>query len=173
MDTQPGDIVLTHGHSLIHKGIRFAQNIRFRGERRRFAYWNHAAVVVGKHGEIIEAQARYGVRKASLAVEYADLHYDVVDVKQTQADRDEIVAFAESCLGQDYGFLTIISLMMWTSFGGKFIFGLDGTEICSGLAAQAQVRGTANFPRMPSMMMPADLAEYYEVERAPLSRSDP
>lgn len=158
--------MLTHGHTLVHRGIRVAQTIRFRGERRQFAYWNHAALVVGTKGEIIEAQARYGVRLSSLDVEYADRHYVIVDSCQSSEDRDEMVAFAASCVGQEYGFLTIIGLLGWVLFGGKLIIGLDGTEICSGLVAQALVRGTANFPKMPSMCMPADLAEYYDVRRA-------
>lgn len=165
-NTNPGDLVLTHGHSVVHRAIRAAQAVRFRGDRRPYAFFNHAAIIADRWGEVIEATAG-GVRRSHLASYTADgYQYVVVDAGADQHDRAQIVAFAESCLGQQYGFLTIAALLAWTVFGGKLVIGLDGTEICSGLAAQALVRDGANFPRQPTMCMPADLAEYFNVKGA-------
>jgi len=160
-DTRPGDLVLAHGSTLVHRAIRAAQAVRFRGARRRYAYWNHVAVIVGHRGELVEAMTS-GVRRSWLDAYTADARdYRVVNVGSTAPDRDEIVAFAESCVGQEYGFLTIVSILGWTLFGGHLIVGLDGTEICSGLAAQAVVRDGTIFTKNPASMMPADLAEHY------------
>lgn len=161
--TNPGDLVLTHGGSLVHQAIRAAQAIRFRGPRRKFTYWNHVAVVVGKHGEIVEAMPK-GVRRSHVEAYEADARdYQIVNVGSSDADRAQMVAFAESCVGQQYGFLTIVTLLVWVLFGGKLVLGLDGTEICSGLAAQAVVRDGTIFARNPAQMMPADIAEHYRV----------
>lgn len=164
VDLSPGDFILTHQNGIIYSLIRFGQRLRFRGADRSFAFWNHAALVVHSMGDIIEAHPR-GVRKANLYKEYNDKEYTVVKQTDiTDRDREQMIKFAESCVGQQYGFLTILSLGLWCIFGGKFNFSLDGTEICSGLVARALERNGEIFSRDPCREMPADLARHFQVK---------
>jgi uncharacterized protein YycO len=79
-------------------------------------------------------------------------------------DRAEAVAFAESQVGARYGYWEFLSIAISVLTGGKFVFALDGTFICSGLVARAQERGKAIFVD-PDHTMPADLAKAYTVPR--------
>jgi uncharacterized protein YycO len=160
---EPGDFILTHGTAAVNRGIRFGQKLRFRGERREYAFWNHAALVV-YGGNVIEALT-HGVTMNKLS-KYSDVEYTVVHIEASAEDRVQVCNFAQSCLGDRYGFLTIASLAVWTLFGGNIELSLDGTEICSGLVAQAVVRAGYIFKRDPSHMTPADLAEHFGVRRS-------
>lgn len=165
---KPGDFILTHGSSWVNRAIRFGQGIRFRGKNRTYAFWNHVAVVVGEDRQIVEAHGR-GVRRASLD-EYRHVRYAVVDVGASTEDRAEAVRFAEHCVGDPYGFFQIASLLGWLVTGGKLTIGMDGTEICSQLAARCAERAGAIFDRDPATVMPADFARHYDV-RAPRVRA--
>jgi hypothetical protein len=61
----PGDFILTHGPDWISRLIRFGQGIRYRGSDRQYAYWNHAALIVGPD-ELIEALG-HGVSRTTLS----------------------------------------------------------------------------------------------------------
>jgi uncharacterized protein YycO len=158
--TVAGDFVLTHGSTLLHKGIRAVQAVRFRGARRTFAYWNHVAMIVGPAGEIVEAHAS-GVRRANLNVEYLPCDALIIRLSAGRDDRRQAIAFAESCIGNSYSFVSILGLIAWTIFGGRLIIGLDGTEMCSGLVGQALCRYGTIFPLNPAMLLPAHIAEFY------------
>jgi len=161
---ETGDIVLTHGDHWTSKLIRFGQRLRFRGPRRDFARWNHAALVLDREGNLAEALSR-GVERTNLS-KYKGTDYYLVRVECSDEDRRQIAAFAESVLKHrtTYGWLTIVSLFFTLAFGSTFIIGKIGTAICSGFASEALVRTGAVFERPPSYMMPADLAEYFSVK---------
>jgi hypothetical protein len=165
--TTPGDFVLTHGHGIISGLIRFGQAIHFRGERSHYAHWTHCALIVGTNGEIVEARAG-GVHDANLNVEYAEKDRVIVRMDGSdQRDRDQAVAFAASCVGDRYGFLTIIGIAIWILCGGGLVIGLARTEICSVLVAEALTRYGVIWPRNPAMLMPAEIAEFYDVPTPP------
>jgi hypothetical protein len=160
----PGDFLLTHGNNFFDGFIRFGQALRFRGENKKYAWWSHAALIVSKKGDLIEAVGA-GVRQAHLS-EYRDVEYQLVRLNPAladQQDRDQAVRFAQSCLDQKYGSLTLISIVLSLLTGCKFSFGFEGQEICSGLVSRALERTYALFPHDPSHMMPADLAKYFNV----------
>jgi len=62
-----------------------------------------------------------------------------------------------------YGFMTIASVAISLVTGWRFIFGIDGQFICSGLVAGALERSATIFDRAPSNMMPADLAKHFNI----------
>ncbi|MGH2480864.1 MAG: hypothetical protein ACRDHW_14520 [Ktedonobacteraceae bacterium] len=161
---QPGDFILTHGNAWFNKFIRVGQGLRFRGKDRKYAYWDHAAIVVDEHGELIEA-AGPGVRRTDLS-QYQDIEYHLVclGTAVNATDRAEAVAFAEWSLGGPYGWLTIVCVAVGLLTGGGFTFGFEGQQICSGLVARAMERTSAIFDRNPEDIMPADLAKYYHVD---------
>ncbi len=151
----PGDFILCHKHGLVPAIIRAGQTVRARPGAR----WSHAAFVVAP-GTIVEALTRQVVRSPLTKYDHVEhrivhTHLDPVDVRQA-------VAFAESCVGQSYGFLTILGIALRFLTPGRGLwFGANGTEICSGLVAQALCRGWANFSVNPASCSPAELGEAY------------
>lgn len=160
----PGDFILTHGDGFYSRLIRFGQRLRIHGEDRKYTYWNHAAMVVGEQGELVEALGRGVVR--SKASDYLTREYTVVRVTASPEDRAQAVAFAEWTAERlsSYGWTTIVSISLTLLTGGKFSFFIDGEFICSGLVARALERTGAIFNRDPGHVMPADLAKYFQVD---------
>lgn len=162
---QRGDFILTHGKAWTSRIIRFGQRLRFVGESRKYARWNHAAILVDDEGALVEALGA-GVKRRHLSA-YEGTEYHLVRISASDADRDQVVAFAEWSLEQPYAFVTIVSIALSLLTGAKFTFAFDGQQICSGLVARALERTDAIFHRMPSHIMPADLAKYFGVEPPP------
>ena len=160
--TRPGDFILTHGDKLYDRLTQWAQSLRMYGKARKYTRWNHAALVVDTNGGIVEADGS-GVCLVNLS-KYQPAEYYLVRIDASDEDRAEEVAFARSCLGQPYGRVTICSIFLSLLTGTTLAFGLDGTEICSGLVAQALVRTNVIFDKDPTHIMPADLAKYFQVE---------
>jgi uncharacterized protein YycO len=163
-DYRPGDFILTHGSAFFSWLIRFGQSLRFRGEDSKFAYWNHAAMIVSSSGDLVEALGA-GVSRTHLD-KYTPKEFHLVSVEgiANDHDREQAVKFAEWCVGLPYGYMNIVSIALSLITGGKFTFGFDGHAICSGLVARALERTNAIFNRTPSHIMPADLAKYFNVD---------
>lgn len=161
---QPGDFLLTRGNSLTAKLIRFGQALRIHGEDRRYTYWNHAALVVGTDGQLVEAEGT-GVC-FSPAGKYRGRTFHLVEIQASEEDRRQVAEFGRWVAQEHsrYGFVTIVSVALTLLTGAKFSFFIDGQFICSGLVARAQERTNALFNRDPAHMSPADLAKYYQVE---------
>lgn len=158
-DFKPGDFILTFHDGFYSKLIRIGQSFRFRGKDRAYIKYTHTAMIINTEGDLIEALAT-GVTKSHIS-KYTPTEYIHVGILASDEDRNEILNFVTSCLGQQYGWLTILSIAITLLLGGKFSFNLDGTEICSGLVARALERTTAIFPENPTKIMPCQLAKYY------------
>jgi hypothetical protein len=160
-DPRPGDFLLCHRKGLVSALIRLGERIRPGGDPR----WSHAALIETPT-TIIEALTRGTVR--SPLSEYRQTEYAIVRTGLAGDDAAQAVAFARSCIGRRYGWLTIAAIVIRTLIPGRV---LDGTEICSGEVAQALCRGWANFDQNPASMTPSVLASYASaettVERAP------
>jgi hypothetical protein len=157
-----GDFILTHGEGFICELIRFGQRLRFTGDNARFAYWNHAALLVNPEGDLIEALGD-GIKKTHIS-KYTQKEYVVVSIEASDADRAEMLQFAESFLTMEYGYATFISIGLSLLTGLRFSFGFEGQFICSGLVARALERTQEIFQENPTSIMPATLAKYYGVE---------
>jgi hypothetical protein len=160
--TVPGDFVLTHGDAWTSRMIRFGQALRIHGDDRKYTFWNHAALIVGPDGSIVEALGA-GVKAGTLS-KYFGTTYHIVKIEATAADRAQVVRYAESQVGIPYGFLTIVSIAFGLMTGAKFTFDFEGQHICSGLVARSLERTDAIFNRSPEHIMPADLAKYYSLD---------
>lgn len=162
----PGDFLLTHANAWTSKLIRFGESWRYWGARRRYAHWSHAALFVGDNGDIVEALGN-GVQKRNVAV-YRDTEYHVIHLTAASSqDRSHAAQFAEQCINDAYGFLTILSLTITLATATKLYFGIDGQTICSALVARALERTGAIFQYDAWCMMPADLAEFFNVTPVP------
>src|SRR6266404_2914741 len=82
----PGDFILTHGSAFFSMLIRFGQRLRFRGKNRKFAWWNHAAMIVSKSGDLIEALGA-GVRATHID-KYKATEYHLVPLGTLADQRD-------------------------------------------------------------------------------------
>lgn len=161
-DLRPGDIVLVHTDHFVSKLIRFGQ--RGYGE---FSRWNHVAIVVasGEDPTLIEALTK-GVEENPLS-KYPAENVKLIPVQprglvltNTIDMRYNAALFAVSCKGEEYGFVTILAIALKTLFKGRFNFGVQGTSICSGLAARSLERLGYDFnPWDPAELTPAYLAK--------------
>jgi len=160
----PGDFILTHSNGLFGKLIRLGESLRYWGADRRYARWNHAALIASSGGDLIEALS-VGVIATHISrckeTEYylVHLHDEDADAR----DREQAVAYARYCLGEGYGWLTIGNIALALLTGCKFTFGIDGQVICSGLVARSLERTAIIFPGAASNISPADLAKQFGV----------
>lgn len=159
---RPGDFVVTHGHSVVSRAIRFGQRLRCPKE---FAAWNHAALVVSEDGEIAEALSE-GVERHHIS-RYEREDYYLARISASDEDRRQMMAFAESVLafrggrqGMAYAWLVIASIALNLLTGSRLVFGRSGTTICSGFVAEAMTRAGYIFRKPASHVMPAELAMF-------------
>lgn len=155
-----GDFILVNRQGVVPGLIRLGQWLR--PSQRPWARFSHVACIATPDGELIEALTR-GVVRSPLS-DYRDVSYVLVRAGLDEHDQAQALAFLQSCIGQRYGFLTDIGIALRFLTPGRGLwFGADGTQICSGMAAQMLVRGTANFKSNPASMAPAELGAYYRV----------
>ncbi len=161
---RPGDFILTHSSGIYGSLIRFGEAMRYWGRDKVFAHWSHAAIFVNDAGDIVEALGG-GVQRRNISV-YHGTEYVVVHLPPTTTplDRQQAVEFAEFCLNDPYGWLTIVSVALCLLTGAKFSFGVDGQQICSALVARCIERIGEIFPESePWHLAPADLAKHFDV----------
>lgn len=167
---QVGDIVLTHNaESFVSKLIRFGQRLRYRGEDTKFAWYNHAAVVVSPDGDLIEALG-HGIVKTHVT-RYDKEFYSYIDVGLNDSERTKVGQYAQrvSDLNSRYGYLQIIAIAISLLTGSHLQFSLRGQNICSGFAAESLRAGGYWFERKgqiasSSFITPADLAHAFGSE---------
>jgi hypothetical protein len=160
---RPGDLVLVHGGGWIGTLVHAFQVLRFHAHHERpYAYWSHAAIVTSPLGRVVEVGPR-GVIATSLET-YRNLDYHYVRVAASGARRVEAVRFAESCVGQRYGTLSVLALGFFTLIRCPIALPERGQHHCAALVARALERATGErFARTPVNMMPADFAKHYGV----------
>jgi hypothetical protein len=160
-----GYVVLVHGTHLMARLVRLGQRLRFTGDQRRYAWWNHVALVLDGEGNLAEALPT-GVMCTNIT-KYVGTDYYLIEVELSPQDEQEVVAFAQSVLDAPertkYDWWTIASLTISQLTGSRIVFGKIGTAICSGFVSEALVRAGAIFPRPPDYMTPADLADYFHI----------
>jgi hypothetical protein len=139
--------------------IQWGQALRFRGEDRRFAHWNHAVWV--SKPRLIEVSDAC-VHESDYE-KYRDIEITVVHSNLTELERKEADEFVRWVMERrpHFGFLTLTSISLSLLTGLKVSFGAPGTVICSGLVAAAL--GAPEWREDPSHVMPADLAKYADI----------
>ncbi|MDP9479522.1 MAG: hypothetical protein M3R38_28275 [Actinomycetota bacterium] len=157
---EPGDFLLTRGDYWSSKIIRLGQRLRY---SKAHSYYNHAALVIDDQGGIAEALGD-GVVKSYIS-KYQDSAYYLVKIEASEEDREQIVRYADSVLAARYwyGWLTIVSVGLSLLTGGSLVFARASTAICSGFVSDALVRAGYIFPKPSAFMIPADLAEYFDI----------
>lgn len=159
---KPGDFILTHKNKMIPRFIRFAQ--RLRGRERKYSHWSHTAMITGRDGVLVEAETK-GVIRGNLS-QYKDVEYHLVKIDSVADDHDrqQAVKFTESMVGQPFGVLDGIGLILSLVTGLRLNVSYNSHLVCSALVARALERTAAIFDDEPAHMLPADLARYFKVE---------
>lgn len=168
---KPGDIILTHtSQGFFGKLIRFGQRLRYRGEDAPFAWFNHAALVVSKDGDLVEALGKGIIR--THARRYDTNYYAYVDTGLTRGEREKAVQYAERVvdLHTKYGWAQIVSISLSLLLGSKVQLGASGQNICSGFVASALQTGGYWFEKdeavvTPAFVTPADLAHAFGTDQ--------
>jgi len=156
-----GDFVLTHQSAWTSRMIQIGQGIQFRGERRKFAYWNHAIWIASSEGDIIEAVGK-GVSRNTMD-EYINQEYVVIHTDLDPENIAQGTAFVEAMLHDGYGFVEIISIAFQLLTTLKVSLTYGDTIICSALVARGLEHGGEIFDLNPYMIKPANLAECYDI----------
>lgn len=152
---EPGDIFLTHSNTFYGWLIRFGERIR---DGKAASAWNHAGVIVDSSGTTVEAVGR-GVVVSHMS---AHPHSVVIDAGMTPQDREQVVSFAKSCVGAEYGYLDVVSIGFRILLRHTPTLHTTDSLICSELAARALEHGGWICPKLDtSEVMPSDLAKWF------------
>ena len=134
-DALPGDLVFCHGTGVVSRAIRLAERLHWQGGD----FYNHVAVLdmqTPTGWTVIQAESRGVTRGRALSTIAPGGSYSIVRAP-SDAFRADILAFARSQVGSDYGFLTIASIVLTILVPGSISFMFPNSWICSALAAEA------------------------------------
>jgi hypothetical protein len=163
MEDQPraGDLLGVERTGFVSGMIHLGQWIR--PSLRPWAKLTHWAYVRTDGGHLIEALTR-GVVRSHIS-KYDGIRTVVIHTNLDPHDLEQANAFADSCVGMDYGWLTDASIGLRNLTPGRgWWFGMTGTQMCSGFCAETQVRGPTIYPAEPGSMQPAELGRHYNVQ---------
>jgi hypothetical protein len=163
---QVGDFLLTGviQQGFVSRAIKLGALLR--GFPKPFRRFSHAALVIGPD-TLAEALGQ-GVVRSPIS-KYAPANYAIVRTHVDPHDQAQVLAFAEAVLDtrERYGFMTIAGLALYCLSGSSICVQKAGTAICSGFVSDALTRSSFIWPRPPFSMMPADLAQYFDVREPP------
>lgn len=161
---RPGDFILTHRQRRPMPAlITLAQRRRFRGAARPYAHWSHAALIVDTDGTLVEAEGT-GVRRSPLDKYHGNEYHLVrMDGRLDDDQRSAAARAAAGWVGDVFGYLVMLDLTVWLLTGLQLRWIRRDHQVCSGLVARALTIAGQRFARDPAFMLPADLAEAYQV----------
>lgn len=160
---KPGDFILVHGDAFYSRLIQFGEWLRYRRSDRNACHFTHAAMIETADGGLIEALANGVVRSHISKYQEKDYKiYSISGVAPAQGDRDRVLAYSRSCVGDKYDWIDILSVSLTLVTGTKLCIETEDHDLCSVLVARSLDRSNAIFPRNSGHMMPADLAEFFD-----------
>jgi hypothetical protein len=131
----PGDLCFCHGKGIVDWAIRAAEWLRF----RKGAKYNHVGMLVEYLGNgdwsVIEAESP-GIIMTTLSSLRAHGEVEIVPLPYP-CQSDRAVNFMKYQIGEQYGFLTIASLIVSLILPGSLSLYKPGTWICSAVIAEA------------------------------------
>lgn len=163
----PGDffLVCDWREDILGKLIQAGSRVRYGNVD--LARWSHSGVIVGADGTIAEAEAP-GIQLNNIS-KYRDADLYVVRPAVSDQQRRLAVAYARNQVGDPYDVIDFVALALQLLTGSKLSLHTDGRFICSGLVSRCTEKYIVGYPRASECMMPADLADYWDVKtQAPL-----
>jgi hypothetical protein len=162
-DLRVGDFLLTgiKAQGIVSWAIKTGALLR--GYPKPFRRFSHSALVIAADGTLAEAVAK-GVVRSPIS-KYAPADYAIVRTHVDEHDALQVLAFADAVLAARtrYGFVTFVGLALYCLTGAQLCIQKAGTAICSGFVSDALTRAGFIWPRPPFAMMPADLAQHFDV----------
>jgi len=154
MSVQPGDIFLAHSPGLLSKIIRFGERIRTPSAD---AFWNHSGIIMDTEGNTLEAEAR-GIIAGKMSSHPISV---TIDSGMTPSQREDVLAFAQSCKGDPYSFLDDVFIGIRLLTGLHLAFHGSRSLICSEFAAKSWEHGGKIWPVLDmACVMPSNLGEW-------------
>ncbi len=154
MSVQPGDMFLSHSPGVLGKIITFGEKIR---TPSLDAFWDHGGIIIDTQGNTLEAAAK-GI--VSMNVSDHPIHV-TIDSGMTPQQREAVVAFAQSCKGDPYSYVDILSISVRLLTGWHFSFHGSRAMICSEFAAKSWEHGGKIWPVLDmACVMPSNLGEW-------------
>lgn len=161
-DAHPGDLIFTRSDLWYSRFIRLAQAIDSGWEHN---FYNHVEIITGFSGETIGARGD-GLRPRHIS-DFSDSYHAIAHLNMSATDFARGKAFLGRVLidAWAYDWAAIFGMGPYFLSGGRLMFASAGSAaICSALAAEFDVRArNTYFPKHSSMMLPSDLARFYEV----------
>ena len=153
---QAGDFLLVRSPGVIPRLIGLGELLR---DGKPWDYWTHAAFIVNDSGATIEAQAK-GIVPSRVSAHPDSL---VVPSGLSSEGRENAVRFAESCLGDHYGYLTILSIAADLITPRALILRSPRTLICSEFVARCLEHGGWISPELDAgRVKPSNLAKWFD-----------
>lgn len=148
---KPGDLLLVHSDAPFNRLIKFGEWLH----RKNASCWTtHIGCIVSEAGDTIEAEAK-GVIRSNVS---AHAQSKVIDTGFTDEQRARAVAFAESCVGDEYGFLTLASIALHLLLPFPLSFKSSKSLICSELGARFAEHAGWICPELDTArVMPSDI----------------
>jgi hypothetical protein len=160
---EPGDFILTHRSRPIAALISLGQKGRFRGPDSVYARWTHMALIVGRDGTIVEAEA-LGVVKSPISKYLAtEFHLVRLGDEFDAAGRQRAVAYANAQVGVAFGYLALAGVSIYLLTGRPVRLMRRNHQICSELVVQALQAGGLLKDADPALTLPADIAKRFGV----------
>jgi hypothetical protein len=160
-----GDVILCHRKGFASRVIRIGEAFRYGAG----SYWSHMAFVdvmerplmhVPKRTATVIEALTGGIRRTPLE-DYRPIEFVLVRTSlfMSEEDRQQASAFAQTCIDEPYDWLDDVGIALrFLTPGSGLWFGMNGTEMCSGLCLQALCRSWFNFRKNPASMSPAEAA---------------
>ena len=161
-DLAAGDFILAHRHHLIAGLISLAQKRRFRGRDSVYGRWSHSAVVEAPDA-VIEAEMSGIVRSPISKYRADEYHLVRLGDELDPYERERVVAYARSQIGQGFGYLDMFGACLYLLFGWPVRWVRRNHEICSSLVVRALQEGGLLKELDPALTLPADLAKRFDV----------
>lgn len=149
METSVGSIGVCHGTSVLDRLIEVGEFIHGDGKQSKDS---HVFIVTDTSGGLVQAVER-GVSKGNLS-QYPN-HVEVFPCP-AGVDGEKVAAFALGEVGDSYDFYELALMGVDCLLHTKFHVHTKAW-ICSELAAAALVAGGWVSPKIPALMMPADI----------------
>lgn len=151
-------LLFVAGTSFSDRLIRLAQRCRYHGADAHYATWTHVALLLPDGASLIESAGRHGIRRNTRAA-YASLTTVVGSVECAPDEAAAALTYADSCLGESYGWLSIATVGLALITAGSLNLTNSRTMDCSEFCAHVLEHAGVILDRDPAQTCPADLAK--------------
>lgn len=130
---RPGDLVFCDGQSLVGRAIKIAEWFRW----RKGDWFSHVGIVEEQIDDTDDFFVLQAVSQGVNRTRLSKMANTTIVPLPWNCDPLKVIAFAKKQVGEEYGVLTIISIVFSILTPRFFTFRARDTWICSALAAES------------------------------------